>query len=138
MLSSEQATPLELEGLGLLPGKVLVGEVTVLGSLEVDGLGKVQLLDNDTRTEVKVVANDLDKLVGALLGGTVGLDEDGEGLSDTNGVGELDKGTASELSADKRLGNPTSDVSGRSVDLGVVLSGESTTTVSTPTTLYNC
>jgi hypothetical protein len=128
-------TSLELEGLGLLPGEVLVGEVTVLGSLEVDGLCKVQLLDNDTRTEVKVVPDDLDELVGALVGGTVGLDEDGEGLGDTNGVGELDKGTASELSVDERLGNPTSDVSGRSVDLGVVLSGESTATVSTPTTL---
>ena len=40
MLESEQAR-LELEGLGLLPGEVLVGEVTILGSLEVDGLGKV-------------------------------------------------------------------------------------------------
>lgn len=112
--------------------------MAVLGSLEVDGFGKVQLLDNDTRTEVKVVTDDLDELVRALLGGTVGLNEDGQGLGDTNGVGELDKGTASELGVDKRLGNPTSDVSGRPVNLRVVLSGESTTTVSTPTTLADC
>lgn len=39
---------LELDDLRLLPGEVLVGEVTVLGSFPVDGLREVQLLDNDT------------------------------------------------------------------------------------------
>lgn len=64
--------------------------MTVLGGLEVDGLGQVKLADNDTGTEVKVVADDLDKLLGGLVGGTVGVDIEGEGLGDTNGVGELD------------------------------------------------
>lgn len=59
---------LELELLGLLPAEALVGtEVTVLGSLEVDGLVQVELPDNDTRSEVKVVPDDLDKLLGGLL-----------------------------------------------------------------------
>jgi hypothetical protein len=129
------SSSLPLEKLGLLPGEVLVGEVAVLGSLEVDGLGKVQLAHNDTRTEVKVVLDDLDELVRGLAGGAVCLDEDGEGLSDTDGVRQLDEGAASKLGVDEGLGNPASDVSGRAVDLGVVLSGESTTTVSTPTTL---
>ncbi len=40
---------LELELLGLLPGEVLVGEVTVLSGLEVDGVDEVELLDDDTR-----------------------------------------------------------------------------------------
>lgn len=109
--------------------------MAVLGSSGVDGLGKVKLLDNDTRTQVEVVPDDLDQLLRGLVGGTVGLNEDRERVSDTNGIRELDKGTTGELSADERLGDPTGDVSGGTVNLGVVLSGESTTTVSTPATV---
>lgn len=60
--------------------------MAVLGSLEVDGASQVQLTDNDTGTEVKVVTDDLDKLIRGLLRGAVGVDVDGEGLSNTNGV----------------------------------------------------
>ena len=121
--------------LGLLPGEALVGEVTVLGGPAVDGVGQVEFLDDDTRSEIEVVADDLDELVGGLVRGAVGLNEDGEGLGDTNGVGELDEGTASELGVDEGLGDPSSNVGGGTVDLGVVLSGESTTTVGTPATV---
>ena len=109
--------------------------MTVLGGLSVDGLGKVKSLDNDTRTQVEVVPDDLDQLLGALVRGAVALDEDGERVSDTNGVGELDKRTTSELGADKGLGDPAGHVGGRTVDLGVVLAREGTTTVSTPATV---
>lgn len=77
---------LELELSWLLPAEVLVGEVAVLGRLAVDGLGEVQVLDNHTGTHVKVVANDLDKLFRRLVGSSVGLDEDGKRLCNTNGV----------------------------------------------------
>lgn len=60
--------------------------MTVLGSAEVDGVGEVQLLDNDTRPHVEVLPDDRNKLVGGLVASTVGLDEQGEGLSNTNGV----------------------------------------------------
>lgn len=126
---------LELESLGLLPGEVLVGEVTVLGGLVVDGLGQVKLADNDTGAEIKVAANDLDELVRRLLRSAVGVDVDGERLRNTNGVGELDKSTASEAGGDKGLGDPAANVGSGAVDLGVVLSGESTTTVGTPATV---
>ncbi len=66
---------LELELLWLLPGEVGVGEVAVLRRLEVDRLDEVELLDDDTWSHVEVVADDLDELVGALVGGAVGLDE---------------------------------------------------------------
>lgn len=123
---------LELEGLGLLPGEALVGtEVTVLGSLEVDGLGQVQLLDNDTGAHVEVVADDLDQLIRGLVGGAVGLDEQRQGLSDTNGVRELNEGTAGEASSDQGLGDPAAQVSSRAIDLAEVLAGEGTTTVGT-------
>ncbi len=58
---------LELELLGLLPGERLVGEVTVLSGCVVDGVGEVQLLDNDTRAEVKVLVDDLNELIGGLV-----------------------------------------------------------------------
>lgn len=127
---------LELQSLGLLPAEALVGtEVTVLGGLEVDGLGQVELLDNDTGSQVEVITDDLDELIRALGRGAVGLDVDRQGLSDTNGIRELDEGTASEASSDQGLGDPATDVGSRSVDLGKILSGESTTTVSTPATV---
>lgn len=127
---------LELELLRLLPGEALVGtEVTVLGRLAVDGLGKVQLLDDDTRSKVEVVADDLDKLVRGLLRGAVRVDVDGEGLSDTNGVRKLDEGTSGQASGDQGLGDPATDISGGSIDLGEVLAGEGTTTVGTPATV---
>ena len=126
---------LEVEGLWLLPGEALVGEVTVLGGLEVDRLGEVEVLDDDTRTEVKVLSDDVDELIGSLARGAVGLDKDGEGLGNTDGVGKLDEGTAGELRVDDGLGDPSGDVGSRAVDLGVVLSGESTATVGTPTTV---
>lgn len=126
---------LKLEGLGLLPGEVGVGEVAVLGGLAVDGVDEVELLDNDTGAHVEVGLDDLDELGGALVGGAVGLDEDGERLGDTDGVGELDKGTTGKLGVDERLGDPAGKVSSRAVDLAVVLAGEGTTTVSTPATV---
>ena len=82
----QKALKLELELLGLLPGEVLVGEVAILGGCVVDGVGEVQLLDNDTRAEVKVLVDDLNKLLRGLVRGAVCLNEEGQRLSYTNGV----------------------------------------------------
>lgn len=109
--------------------------MAVLGSLEVDRLGKIELLDNDAGAEVEVVADDLDELIRSLLRGAVGVDVDGEGLSNTNGVGELDEGTAGEAGSDEGLGDPAADVGSRTIDLGEILARESTTAVSTPSTV---
>jgi hypothetical protein len=106
--------------------------VAVLGRLEVDGLGQIQLLDDDTGAEVEVGADDLDELVRGLGGGAVGVDVDRERLSDTNGVRELDEGAAGKAGSDQGLGDPSADVGSRAVDLGEVLAGEGTTTVGTP------
>lgn len=109
--------------------------MTVLGGAVVDGVDQVELLDDDTRPQVEVLADDLDKLVGGLVRGAVGLNEDGQRLGDTNGVRKLDESTAGETGLEQGLGDPAGKVSGRAVDLGVVLAGESTTTVSTPATV---
>lgn len=76
MKSTSVMTCLELELLGLLPGEGLVAEVAVLGSAVVDGVGEVELLDDDTGTEIEVLADDLDKLLRVLVGGSVVLNEE--------------------------------------------------------------
>lgn len=127
---------LELESLGLLPVEVLVGaEMAVLGRLQVDGPCEVELLDDDTGAHVEVVADDLDELLRGLGGGAVGVDKDGQGLSDANGVRQLDQGATGKAGSDQGLGDPTGQVGGGTIDLGEVLAGEGTTTVGTPATI---
>lgn len=48
--------------------------MSVLGGLEVDGAGKVELLDDDTGSHVEVLADDGNQLVGVLVRSTVGVD----------------------------------------------------------------
>ena len=90
---------------------------------------------DDTRPEVPVVADDLDELSVGLLASAVGFDKDRQRLSDTDGVRELDKGTTSETSSYKGLGDPASGVGSRTIHLGEVLAREGTSTVGTPATV---
>ena len=92
-------------------------------------------LTDNSRSEVEVVSDDLDELGVRLGTGAVRVDEDGKGLRDTDGVRELDKGSLGEASGDEGLGDPSGSVSGGSVDLGPVLSGEGSSTVGSPTTV---
>ena len=109
--------------------------MAVLGGLEVDGAVELQVADNDTGSQVKVVADDLDQLVGALVRGAVRVDVDGERLGDTNGVRELDEGASRKAGSDQGLGDPAPDVRGRAIDLGEILAGEGTATVGAPTAI---
>lgn len=144
--------------------------MTVRRGLEVLGLGEVELtyyghssayvcktvkndsLTDDTGPEVPVLLDDGDELLVGLLAGTVGIDIDGQRLSNTDGVGELHKCAASKAGSDKGLGcitqserwsnegmyvrtNPTSGVSCGPVDLGKVLSREGSSTVGSPSTV---
>lgn len=90
---------------------------------------------DDTRAKVEVVADDLHELLVGPLAGAVGVDEDGEGLSNTNGVRELDEAAASEAGVDQGLGDPAGSVGRRAIDLGEVLAREGTSTVGTPATV---
>lgn len=131
-----QNNNLERQRLGLLPAEILVGaEVTELGGLVVDWPGQVKLLDNDTGSQVEVGTDNINKLLSSLVGGTVSVDVKGARLSNTDSVRQLNQRTACQLGVHQRLGNPSSKVGSRSIDLGEVLSRESTTTVSAPTTV---
>lgn len=133
--STGKPVNLVLELPHLLPGVLLVGEVAVRGSLEVDGSSKVEILHKHTGSEVKVLLDDLNELGRRVLGGSVGVNEDGQRLGNTNGVGELNQGSSGKSGLDQRLGDPSGSVGGRSVDLGVVLSGESSSSVGTPSSV---
>jgi hypothetical protein len=109
--------------------------MAVLGGLEVDWLCQVKLLHDHTWTEIEVAFDDSNELVGREGGGSVRVDEDGEWLSDTDGVRELDERTAGKLGVDQRLCDPTGEVCCGTIDLGEILSGESTTTVGSPSTV---
>lgn len=110
--------------------------MTVRSGLQVLRLLEIELLDDDTGPQVPVVSDDFNQIeVGHLLAGTVGVDVDGQGLGDSDSVRELDESSSSETGGDQGLCDPSGSVSGRSVDLGKVLSGESTTSVSTPSTV---
>mmetsp|Transcript_26376 Transcript_26376/g.57789 ORF Transcript_26376/g.57789 Transcript_26376/m.57789 type:complete len:485 (+) Transcript_26376:43-1497(+) len=112
-------------------------EMAVCGSGVVFRFSKRQITGQGTRTAIEVDLDHFGNLGGgeAFLLGSVGLDEDGQRLSDTNGVRKLNTSTLGESGLDDGLGNPTARVGGRSIDLGRILSGESTSSVGTPSTV---
>jgi hypothetical protein len=78
--------------------------VTVCSSLAVNWLLQVELLHDDTGTKVPVLPDNLDELRVSFLARAIRIDEDRQGLGDTNSVGELDERTASEASGNEGLG----------------------------------
>jgi len=98
--------------LRLLPSKALIRKMAILSRPIINRIREIQLLDNDTRSQVKVLVNNLDEFLRRLVRGAVGLDEDGEGLCDANGVRELDEGAAGKAGLDERLGDPAGEVGG--------------------------
>lgn len=60
---------------------------------------------------------------------------DTEWVRDTNSVGNLYESSVAESSCDKRFGDPAGSVSCATIDLGWVLSGESSTTMGTPSSV---
>jgi hypothetical protein len=128
---------LQLEGLRGLPLEVgiIATKVTIRSSLVVDGAAKVKLAHDASRAEIKVVVDDLEEISIGLLTSAVGVNENGQRLSDTDGVGNLNQAAAAETSSNEGLGDPTGSIGSRAINLGGILSGEGTTTVSSPTTI---
>ena len=61
------------------------------GGLLIDGSLQIQLLDDISRPEIEIVAHDTDevRLGAGALNRAVGLDVDGERISEADGVGDL-------------------------------------------------
>lgn len=111
-------------------------------------------LTDDTRSEIPVLADDLDKLLIGPLASAISVDVNRQRFGDTNSVRELDKCTASETSSNKGLGykqgisenfflgtrrtkhtDPACGISSRTIDLREILAREGTSTVGTPATI---
>jgi hypothetical protein len=58
----------------------------------------------DTGSEIPVLEDDGDEFFVALLSSAISVNIDRERLSNTNGVGQLDQGTAGKSSRDERFG----------------------------------
>ena len=68
---------------------------------------EVEGLNDETRTEVEVLADDLDELLIRLLARAVGVNMDRERLRNADGVRELDKCATSEAASNDGLGCST-------------------------------
>lgn len=84
--------------------------MTVLSCLKVDWLGQVEILDDDTGSQVEIGADDGNKFVRGLIRGTVGVNKDGKWLCNADSIRELDECTTSELGIDQRFGDPSGKV----------------------------
>jgi hypothetical protein len=102
--------------------------VSVSRSLAHHGAAELEVPDDASGAKVEVLVDNFRELgvglSGGLLGGSIRVDEDGKGVWDADGVGELNESPLAEASVDEGLGDPPSGVSGGAVDLGGVLSGE--------------
>ena len=109
--------------------------MAVGGSLVVLGLAEGKIASEGTGAGIELDLDNVSDGLGgeALLLGAVGLNEEGEGLGNADGVRKLHAGTLAESGLDDGLGHPTAGVGGRAIDLGGVLSGEGSATVGTPT-----
>lgn len=59
---------------------------------------------NRARSELEVLANDFYQFVVALLPGSVGVNKNRKRLSNTDGIGELNKSSLSKSGGDNGLG----------------------------------
>lgn len=100
----------DLQRLRLLPWEGAVAEVTVLGGRLVDRSLQLEFLDDHAGSEVEVVVDDLQQLAFVQRRRAEREHHDGQRLSDSYGVGDLDEATAAHARLHQRLGNPPSGI----------------------------
>jgi len=141
VLNIRKSLSLDAKVLADLPGeiRIVASEVSVGGSLAHHGATELEVADNAARAKVEVLANYLTKLsislATSLLSSAIAVNKDRKGVGDTDGITELDKSALAESSVDKTLGDPTSGIGSRPIDLGGVLSRESTSSMGSPATI---
>jgi len=107
-------------------------EVTVASTRSVDRSSEVKISDYDSRSEVEVLVDDLGQVGIGVKSGSVGVDVNGEGMSQTDSVSDLHEAPLAKFGVNQGSGNPSGGISRGSVDLGGVLSGESASSVGSP------
>ena len=77
-------------------------------------------------SQVKRLVDGLDDAIFIHMGGTKGIDHNGERLRNANGVGELDLTAIGKTSSNHILGNPACGIGSRTVNFGAILAREGT------------
>lgn len=96
-------------------------------SLEIDRSLELQVAHDDARAQVEVVLHDLQDLLIGLRSSSIGVDEQGHWVGNTDGVGDLHEAAVGQTGSHDGLGDPAGSVGGRTIDLGWVLARESAT-----------
>src|SRR5579883_1407300 len=112
---------------GRLPGKVgiLAAEVTVRSGLAIDGPAKVQGFDDALRSELEVLANQSFDLASIDVFRAEGVDQHADWIGHADGIGKLYFDALCQSGGNYVLGDVTSHVAGRAVDLCRILAAES-------------
>ncbi len=106
-----------------------------LSNLFVNGTGELELSAQNSGAQVKVGVDNGENLSVGLGSRAVSVEVDRQRLGNSNCVGHLHQHALGQTSLDQRLGDPTGGVGARAIDLGGVLSGEGTSSVSSPTSV---
>lgn len=104
-------------------------------SLEIDWSLELQIAHNDTRAQVKVVLHDLHDLLVGFRSSSIGVDEQGHWVGNTNGVGDLHEATVGQTGSHDGLSDPAGSVGSRAIDLSWVLSREGASSVGSPSSV---
>ena len=112
----------------MFPRQVDIGaaEVAVSSRLLVDWAAQVKHLDDASRTQVKVAADDLLNLLLCDLVGAKGIDHDGYRISDADGVGQLHLALVGQACSDDVLCNIAGRIGCTAVNLRGVFAREGT------------
>lgn len=70
----------------LFPGELGATKVTICSSVAVNRFEQIQFLDNNTRSKIKVVLDDLQQFCIALFSSSIGVNKDRSWFSYTNGI----------------------------------------------------
>ena len=94
--------------------------MTVTCSILIDGFQKIQVLDDGTRSKTEVGIDDFQKFSVGLGTSSVGIHKDGNWISNSNGVRNLNQTSLGKFGGNQTLGNPPGSVSSRPINLNLL------------------
>ena len=120
-----------VHGVLLFPGELgkFAAEVTVAGSLGVDGALEIETLRDEVRAQIEDVAYGLSQNLIGIFACALGGDKHAHGFGDADAVSDLDFTDLCEAGSHNVLGNVAAHVRCRAVNLGRILAGEGAATV---------
>mmetsp|Transcript_18712 Transcript_18712/g.46482 ORF Transcript_18712/g.46482 Transcript_18712/m.46482 type:complete len:374 (-) Transcript_18712:63-1184(-) len=111
--------------------------MSIGGRLAEDGASEVQIANNGTGSEIKVLFDNLGQIgIGrSLLGGSVRVHKDRQRVVDSNRIRQLHQCPLAQSSGNQRLGDPAGGIGRGPINLGGVLARKGATPVGAPSTV---